>query len=125
MPASATAINSKHLGDSFEQQFIGLCIRRGIYHQKMPPTVGYDFTVGIEGLLLPVELKYVPGGKLRPKHFTPIERIVAEEMTEAGLPYYVAFPLFDRLGRVTWSEIRAGLMAGGVILDNPRWVWEV
>ena len=122
--ASALAINSKHIGDAFEQRFLSRCKAGGLYVQQMPKTVGYDFSVGVDGQLLPVELKYVVGGKLRLKHFTPIERIVAEDMTAHGIPYYVAFPLFDRIGRVTWGEIRERLMAGGVTLDNPKWVWE-
>ena len=124
MPAPALAINSKHIGDAFEQRFLRHCTARGLYVQQMPPTVGFNFMIGVDGLLLPVELKYVVGGKLRLKHFTPIERIVAEDMTAKGVPYTVAFPLFDRIGRVTWGEIRDRLMAGGVMLDNPEWVWE-
>ncbi len=123
MPATALAVNSKHIGDAFEQRFLNHCKVRGLYVQQMPATVGFDFLIGVDGLL-PVELKYVVGGKLRLKHFTPIERIVAEEMTEKGLPYTIAFPLFDCIGRVTWGEIREQLMAGGVMLDNPKWVWE-
>ncbi len=125
MQTNVLAINSKHIGDAFEQRFSHRVKAAGLYiSDKMPDRVGFDFLVGCGDGTLPVELKYVMGGKLRLKHFTPIERIVAEDMTAKGVPYTVAFPLFDRIGRVTWGEIRERLMAGGVMLDNPEWVWE-
>jgi hypothetical protein len=120
-----TAINSKHIGDSFEQRFLSYVTERKRYIQQMPARVGFDFLVGADDGILPIELKCVIGGRLRMKHFTQIELICAEEMTEAGLPYTVVFPLFDRLGRVTWAEIREELMSGGVTLDKPQWEWSL
>jgi hypothetical protein len=85
----------------------------GLYIQQIPERVGYDFLVGEGELLKPMELKCVAGNRLRLKHFSQIERIVAEEMTARGVDYTIVFPLYGGFGYVRWADIREQLFAGG------------
>lgn len=121
MPASSSAVtNSKHIGDLFEMRFQRAVQERGLYLQQMPERVGFDFLVGDGSLMKPVETKCVAGNKLRLKHFTQIERLTAEEMTEGGIDYTIVFPLYGGFGYTTWAKIREQLFTGGVTLDSPH-----
>jgi hypothetical protein len=121
--ATARKLNNKTIGDEFEQSFLYALMAAGHYVQQMPPRVGYDFSVGFygNGDTKPFELKYVFDGRLRLKHFTAIEIRVAEEMTEKGIKYYVAYPLLSGFGVTTWSRIRRQLLGREtVVLDQAK-----
>lgn len=118
MQNTATAINSKHIGDDFEQSFICALTAAGTYVQQMPSRVGFDFLIGGDSKPRPVELKCVLDGRLRLKHFTQIEINTAEVMTAAGIDYYVAYPLLSGFGVTTWARIRRQLLARETVVLN-------
>lgn len=119
--ATVQSLNNKTIGDEFERSFLNALMAAGYYVQQMPPRIGYDFSVGINGKHWPVELKCTLGGILRLKHFTQIELHIAEDMTAHNLPYYVAYPLLSGFGVTTWSRVRLALLnRETIILDRTK-----
>lgn len=119
--ATAQKLNSKTIGDDFEQSFLGAVMLAGHYIDQMPARVGYDFTVGINGHDWPIELKCTLDGTLRLRHFTQIELHVAEARYAKGLPYYVAYPLLSGFGVTTWAKIRRQLLSRETVkLDQAK-----